>query len=86
MSKRDLLVDMGLEEAVCIDGCDDAIIGTTTDDRVVYSYSKMIDCLMANDGMGYEEAAEFIDCNTIRSLPHIENAPVIMYSIEALDG
>ena len=86
MSKRDLLVDMGLEEAVCIDGFDDAIIGTTPDDRVVYSYSKMIDCLMVNDGMDYEEAAEFIDYNTIRSLPYIENAPVIMYSIEALDG
>ena len=86
MSKRDLLVDKGLEEAVCIEGFDDAIIGTTPDDRVVYSYSKMIDCLMVNDGMGYEEAAEFIDYNTIRSLPYIENAPVIMYSIEALDG
>ena len=86
MSKRDLLVDMGLEEAVCIDGFDDATIGTTPDDRVVYSYSKMIDCLMVNDGMDYEEAAEFIDYNTIRSLPYIENAPVIMYSIEALDG
>lgn len=86
MSKRDLLVDMGLEDAVCIDGCDDAIIGTTPDDRLVYSYSKMIDCLMVNDGMDYEEAAEFIDYNTIRSLPYIENAPVIMYSIEALDG
>ena len=81
MNKREYLVSIGLEEAVCIDGFDDAIIGTSTDDRVVYSYSKMIDCLMANDDMAYEEAAEFIDYNTIRSLPYIENAPIVMYDL-----
>ena len=83
MNKREYLVSIGLEDAVCIDGpsFDDAIIGTSSDDRVVYSYSKMIDCLMANDDMTYEEAVEFIDYNTIRSLPYIENAPIVMYDL-----
>lgn len=83
MNKREYLVSIGLEDAVVFDcpAFDEAIIGTSTDDRVVYSYSKMIDCLMTNDGMEYEEAVEFIDYNTIRSLPYIENAPIVMYDL-----
>lgn len=82
MSKRDVLVAMGYEESMCIDGFDDAIIGVDTDGHVVYSYSKMVDCLMKQDNMGYEEACDFIDYNTIRSLPYIKDAPVVMYGLE----
>ena len=88
MNKREYLVNLGLEDVVVFD-CpeyDDAIIGTTPDDRVVYSYSKMVDCLMANEDMSYEEAVEFIDYNTIRSLPYIENAPIVVYGLEEFDG
>lgn len=58
---------------------DNAFIGLTLDDRAVYDYDKMIECLMAEDDMDYEEAAEFIDYNTIRSLPYIgDKGPVII--------
>lgn len=57
---------------------DDAIIGITTDDRVVYSFHGMIESLMNSAGITYEEAKEFIEYNTIRSLPYEENAPVIV--------
>ena len=37
--------------------------------HVIYSYPRMLEHLVLNDGMTYEEAAEFIDYNTIGSLP-----------------
>lgn len=83
---RDVLVDMGHEDVTVFRNpdYDDAIIGITTDNRVVYSYSKMVESLMAeSEDMSYEEASEFIDYNTIRALPYIENAPVIMYDLES---
>lgn len=59
---------------------DSAIIGVTHDDRVVYDYDKMIVSLMDTDGMSAEEAAEFIDYNTIRAIPYAgEGAPVVIY-------
>lgn len=58
---------------------DDAFIGLTLDNRAVYDYDKMIECLMKEDDISYEEAIEFIDYNTIRALPYIgEKAPVVI--------
>lgn len=31
--------------------------------------------------MGYEDAVEFIEYNTIRSLPYVKQAPVVMYPL-----
>ena len=56
-----------------------AVIGYSNDDRVVYSHSKIIECLMADDGMTEEEAHEWYDFNIARSLPYIENAPIIVF-------
>jgi hypothetical protein len=58
---------------------DEAFVGLTLDDRAVYDYDKMIECLITEDNMDYEEAVEFIDYNTIRSLPYAgEKAPVVI--------
>ena len=58
---------------------DDAFIGLTLDNRAVYDYDKMIECLMKEDDISYEEAIEFIDYNTIRARPYIgEKAPVVI--------
>ena len=35
----------------------------------MYDYEKMINELAEEDGISYEEAQEFIDYNTMRSLP-----------------
>lgn len=60
---------------------DDAFVGLTMDDRAVYDYDKMIESLIKNDKMTYEEAAEFIDYNTVRSLPYIgDRGPVIIHN------
>ena len=72
------------EDAIVFDNLlyDKSIVGITTDGRVVYDYNRMIIELMEDEEWSYEEATDWIDYNTIRSLPYAgENAPIIMYSI-----
>lgn len=81
---REFLVARGEEETVYFTNPDfiDAIIGISDDGRLVYSYSKMVDSLMLGDHMSYEDAIEFIDYNTVRSIPYMgNNAPIIVYGI-----
>ena len=79
---RDLVYEMGHEETLVFDNpdFDKAIIGVTHDGKAVYDYDKMVYCLMKEDKISEEEAVDFIDYNTIRSLPYAgEYAPVIVY-------
>ena len=72
------------EEAIIFDNMsyDNSIVGVTTDGRVVYDYDKMIEELMQDEEWSYEDAVEWIEYNTIRSLPYgSPGAPIIMYSI-----
>lgn len=77
---REKIADMGYEEAIVFENpdYDAAIIGMSHDDRVVYSFEKMVECLMEEDGMEYEEAVEFIEYNTIRALPYMPNGPIVV--------
>lgn len=61
---------------------DNAFVGLTLEgDRAVYDYNKMIKCLITEDNMDYEGAAEFIDYNTVRSLPYIgDKGPIIIHN------
>ena len=61
----------------------EAIQGISVDGRVVYRYRDMVKSLMDSDGISEEEAIEFIDYNTIRTLPYMgEKAPVVYYDRE----
>jgi hypothetical protein len=69
------------DEAIVFESCayDNSIIGVSSDERVVYSYDAMIEELMKDEDMSYEDAAEWIHYNTIRALPYLgEKAPIIM--------
>ena len=80
------MCELGLEESVVFENPDyeDAIIGWDENSgRIIYDYEKMVECLMNEDGMEYDEAAEFIDYNTVRACPYMgERAPIILKSIE----
>ena len=61
----------------------DAFIGISTDGRAVYNYDKMIEFLEKEDSMEYDEAAEFVNYNTLRALPYMgSNAPIVYYPWE----
>lgn len=88
MTNRQLLVDFGYEDSIIFKNpsYDAAIIGVSTDGQVIYDYDKMIGCLMDEDNMTYDEAIDFIDYNTIRSLPYVgEGAPIVMYKFREED-
>lgn len=68
------------EDAIVFDNYayDNSIIGVSTDGRVVYSYEKMVQELMSDEGMSEMEAIEWIDYNTIRAIPYGgEFAPIV---------
>lgn len=83
MGKRQTLCEIGLDTACVFSEpfFDAAIIGTTSDDRVVYSFEKMVECLV-KEGMEYEDAVEHIEYNTLRSLPYDPNSPVVLMNAE----
>jgi hypothetical protein len=49
--------------------------------KIVYDYDKMVECLMEEDNMTMEEAIEFIDYNTLRTVPYMPNPPIIAMPI-----
>ena len=91
MSKKSLeeikeaLVEHGYEDTIVFEnpGYEDAFIGVSHDGRAIYDYNLMVESLAKEDEMTFEDAAEFIDYNTIRALPYIgERAPIIKMDIE----
>lgn len=80
---RDAICDMGYEDAVVFDGpdFDDAIVGVSDDGRVIYDYDKMVRSMMQQDGIGQDEAIEFIEYNTIRACEYVKDGPIIMYGL-----
>lgn len=81
-SNRDLLVELGCEDVIVFENpsYDRAIIGVNEDfTRAVYDFDLMVESLMEDgDDMSYEDAVEFIEYNTIRALPYIQNSPIIV--------
>lgn len=62
----------------------EAVLGYSEDGRIIYSYDKMPECLMCEPhNMSYEEAIEWIDYNTIRTIPYMgDKAPIICYTLD----
>lgn len=72
------------EGAIILDNSafDNSIIGVTLDGRLIYDYDKMIEELIEDDGMSFDEAMEWIDYNTIRALPYAGScAPIIIQRV-----
>lgn len=77
------LLDNGYEDVVVFEnpGYDTALIGVSENNRAVYSYDKMVEHLMKYEDMTEEDACDFICYNTIRALPYIPDAPIIIYEL-----
>lgn len=85
MSRRDILNQIELENSIVFENpdYDSAIIGyDESSHRIIYDYELMVESLMNEAHLSYEDAVDFIEYNTIRSLPYLgENAPIVMRSI-----
>ena len=85
MNAEEKLLDAGYEDVAYLVNYsyDDALIGVSEDSRAIYDYDKMIEWLMNKEGWSYDEAADWVNYNTLRALPYMgEKAPIIMYSLE----
>ena len=71
------------EDSVIFDvpSYDNAIIGITDDDRVVYSFEKMVEELMNDAGFEEIDAIEFLEVNVLRGNSLVYNAPIIVYKL-----
>ncbi len=69
------------------------MIGITTENRLVYSYDKLVDSLSREyrqedqtEEDAQMSAIEWLDYNTLRAIPYMESqgllAPIIMYDLE----
>lgn len=61
-----------------LDNFDNAIVGISEDNRVIYSYNKMVESLV-NEETSSLDAMNFIDCNITLNTLNYKNAPIIMY-------
>ena len=76
------------EEAIIFDNAayDNSIVGITINDEVVYDYNLMVQELMDDNGWTVDEAIDWLEYNTIRTLPYFkEGKPIIMCPIERGD-
>lgn len=83
---KETLYEIGLENSIVFENPDyeSAIVGFDyNSDRVIYDYDKMVEFLVTAYSMEPEEAVEFIDVNTIRSLSYMgEKGPIILKTIQ----
>ena len=61
---------------------DNSIIGITFDGRVIYDYNLMVFELMNDEGWSYGDVIDWIEYNTLRSIPYAgDKAPLVVSSI-----
>ena len=78
---RSIIAEFVGDDVVVMDNpsFDASIIGLSADDRVIYDWDLMVQELMDDEEMSYEDAVEFISYNTIRALPYLYgDAPIIL--------
>lgn len=59
---------------------DNSIIGMTFDGAAIYSYDRMVEEYMKDNGCTEEEAVDWIEYNTMRAIPYMPNPkPKVVY-------
>lgn len=82
---QDYLVEREMPETVVLIDPDyaSAVVGISGDGRLIYDYQLMVQWFMDANEATEDEAIDFIEYNTIRSLPYMgEKAPIILHKLE----
>jgi len=81
---RAYIEDMTDETVSIFDNYDyaTAFIGLSLDNRAVYDFDLMVIHLMEKENWDVTDAMEWISYNTIRSLPYMENSPIIITTLD----
>ncbi len=88
MDIKSILNDMDLDAPVVVmDRYDDAVIGITLDNRLIYSLDKIGQMLMSVDGMTQEDAWDYISYNIVGSInPNDDRYPILAYDLNVFIG
>jgi transcriptional regulator with XRE-family HTH domain len=81
---KEWLSDQGYENSVVLESPSyrNAIIGISEEGRVIYSARIILQDMVIDEGMEYEDAIDHFNYNLLRSLPYMgEMAPIIQYDI-----
>ena len=84
MTAKEKIENAGFEDIVIFSdySYDDALIGVTTNNRAVYDYDKMVDWLCEKHDFSVHDAIEWIDYNTLRTLPYAgSTAPIVIFQL-----
>lgn len=82
---REYLTELGNNKTSFFEnpGFVDAIIGITDAGQLIYDYDKMVESLVNEGEMDEEGAIEWINYNTIRTIPYMGSShPIISYHID----
>lgn len=59
---------------------DKSILGLSVDNKIIYDYELMVEEYMKDQNCDLDEAIDFIEYNTLRSLSYLGgDAPIILY-------
>ena len=81
---REYLEAQGHEETIFFENPSfvKAITGITDSGQLIYNFDMMIEAAMEEEGWDAESAIEWIEYNTLRSIPYIEgNRPIVSLPI-----
>lgn len=70
------------DEFVKMDGFDNAIIGFDQQQmKLIYGVAECINVLINEEGMDEDDAIDHFEYNVRRSIPYVDNAPILMDEI-----
>jgi transcriptional regulator with XRE-family HTH domain len=81
---KEWLVDQGYNDSILLESPSyrNAVVGVSEEGRIIYSARIILQDMMIDEGMEYEEAVDHFSYNLLRSLPYMgEMAPIIQYDI-----
>lgn len=81
---KEWLVDQGYENSIQLESPSyrNAVVGVSEDGRVIYSARIILEDMMIDEGMEYEDALDHFSYNLLRALPYMgEMAPIIQYDM-----
>ena len=64
------MIENLMEDALVLEGLDDAIAGVSDCGRLIYSYEKVLKIFKNRDGMSTEDAEEWVDYNVMGAQPN----------------
>jgi hypothetical protein len=86
MKRWELLESLDPDEpVVLLDGLDGAVVGVVDGCRLVYDRTRCL-ALLVDQGMGWDEAVEWYEFNTVRTVQHLgDRGPLLMDPLPVRD-